>query len=122
VPSGHPGKVSEFGVSAGQGFARLALPGAGAGHPWPCPLPAGWRGVFGEREPLAFIPVEPTVVAEVGVDTALDGPFRRIRHRGRLVRIRLDLHPDDITTGSGETPNGHAGSGAVGPLTQAGHR
>jgi ATP-dependent DNA ligase len=76
----------------------LPFRGPGAGHPWPCPLPAGWTGNFAERQPLAFIPVEPTVVAEVEVDTALDGPFGRRRHRGRLVRIRLDLHPDDITT------------------------
>jgi ATP-dependent DNA ligase len=98
----------------------LAFRGPGAGHPWPCPLPAGWTGNFAERQPLAFIPVEPNVVAEVEVDTALDGPFGRIRHRGRLVRIRLDLEPVDVTTGRAEAWRVHAD--AVGPLAEAGHR
>jgi hypothetical protein len=45
---------------------------------------------------MAFVPVEPTVVAEVQVDTALDGRFGRIRHRCRHVRVRLDLRPSDL--------------------------
>jgi len=77
----------------------LPFRGPGAGHPWPCPLPPAWTGNFADRQPLPFIPVEPAVVAEVEVDTALDGPFGRVRHHGRLVRIRLDLHPNDVTTG-----------------------
>ncbi|GAA2577039.1 hypothetical protein GCM10010435_61490 [Winogradskya consettensis] len=32
-------------------------------------------------QPSAFIPAEPTLIAEVKVDTALDGPFGRFRHR-----------------------------------------
>ncbi|MEV6488189.1 ATP-dependent DNA ligase [Actinoplanes sp. NPDC051633] len=75
----------------------LPFRGPGAGHPWPCPLPPAWAGEFSDRRPLSFIPVEPTLVAEVEVDTALDGAFGRARHRSRLVRIRLDLHPRDTT-------------------------
>jgi ATP-dependent DNA ligase len=86
----------------------LSFRGPGAGHPWPCPLPAGWTGDFAERQPLAFIPVEPTVVAEVEVDTALDGPFGRVRHGGRLVRIRLDLHPHGVTTSRADVHRGQA--------------
>jgi ATP-dependent DNA ligase len=100
----------------------LPFRGPGAGHPWPCPLPAGWTGNFADREPVAFIPVEPTVVAEVEVDTALDGPFGRLRHRGRLVRIRLDLHPNDVATSGPETQDGHAGADPAGPLVQSGSR
>lgn len=75
----------------------LAFQGPGAGHPWPCPLPAAWTGQFGDRSPVRFSPVEPATVVEVEVDTALDGPFGRVRHRARMVRVRLDLEPNSIT-------------------------
>jgi ATP-dependent DNA ligase len=99
----------------------LPFLGSGAGHPWPCPLPAGWTPNFAERQPLAFIPVEPTVVTEVEVDTARDGPFGRLRHRGRLVRIRLDLQPADVTRSGAHTQPGQAVADASGPLADAGH-
>jgi hypothetical protein len=105
---------------AARALRGLPFRGPGAGRPWPCPLPATWTGSFAERQPLAFIPVEPTVVAEVEVDTALDGPFGRVRHRGRLVRIRLDLDAADVATGRAEARREHADP--VGPLTEAGHR
>jgi hypothetical protein len=50
-------------------------------------------------EPVPFTPVEPTVVAEVEVDSALGGPFGRIRHRCRHVRVRLDLHRNHVDGG-----------------------
>jgi ATP-dependent DNA ligase len=75
--------------------ALRGLPFQGAGHPWPCPLPASWSS---GRQPVPFTPVEPTLVAEVEVDTALDGPFGQIRHQCRHVRVRLDLHPRDLAT------------------------
>jgi ATP-dependent DNA ligase len=100
----------------------LPFRGPGAGHPWPCPLPAGWTPDFAERQPLVFIPVEPTVVAEVEVDTALDGPFDRIRHRCRLLRIRHDLQPADVTTGRTEAQRGQIAAEATGPLAGVGHR
>jgi hypothetical protein len=94
--------------------------GPGAGHA--CPLPAAWTGNFAERQPLVSIRAEPTVVAEVEVDTALDGPFGRVRHRGRLVRIRLDLDPDDITTGRSDMQRSDVTVDAAGPLAEAGSR
>jgi hypothetical protein len=100
----------------------LPFRGPGAGHPWPCPLPAAWTGDFAERQAVAFIPVEPTVVAEVEVDAALDGPFGHVRHRGRLVRIRLDLDPADVTTGRVSARRDHAVAGTAGPLAEAEHR
>jgi hypothetical protein len=96
--------------------------GPGAGHPWPCPLPAAWTGNFAERQPGACISVEPTVVAVVEFDTALDGPFGRVRHRGRLVRIRLDLDPADVATGRAEARHNHATTDRAGPLAGAGQR
>jgi hypothetical protein len=92
--------------------------GPGAGHA--CPLPAAWTGNFAERQPLVSIRAEATVVAEVEVDTALDGPVGGLRHRGRLVRIRLDLDPADVTTGRAEARRKHADP--VGLLAEAGHR
>jgi hypothetical protein len=47
---------------------------------------------------VPYTPVEPSLVAEVEVDTALDGPFGHIRHQCRHVRVRLDLHPRDLAT------------------------
>jgi ATP-dependent DNA ligase len=99
----HPVKA-EHRQDLGRALRGLSFRGPGAGHPWPCPLPAAWTADFDDRQLLPFIPVEPTGVAEVEVDTALDGPFGRVRHRGRLVRIRLDLHPDDVTPVHGAAP------------------
>jgi hypothetical protein len=74
----------------------LPSQGDGSGHPWPCPLPAAWSTGLSGPEPLPYTPVEPTVVAEVEADTALDGPFGRIRHRCRHVRLRAELHPSQL--------------------------
>lgn len=114
----HPVKAEDRHDVAGV-LRGLPFRGPGAGHPWPCPLPAAWTGNFAERQPVAFIPVEPTVVAEVEVDTALDGPFGRVRHRGRLVRIRLDLDPEDVTTGSSEAHQGPTVAHAAGSSAEA---
>ncbi|MEV7630594.1 hypothetical protein [Actinoplanes sp. NPDC089786] len=57
---------------------------------------AGWSADLTDRQPLAYVPVEPTLVAEVLADTAADGLSGRLRHRCRTVRIRLDLRPEDI--------------------------
>jgi hypothetical protein len=47
--------------------------------------------------------VEPTVVVEVEQDTAVDGPFGRLRHRCWPVRVRAELHPSQLPL-IGETP------------------
>jgi hypothetical protein len=80
----------------------LPFQGNASGHPWPCPLPAAWSAGLSGTEPLPFTPVEPTLVAEVETDTARDGPHGFIRHRCRYLRLRLDLHPRDITTANPE--------------------
>jgi ATP-dependent DNA ligase len=69
---------------------------SGAGHPWPCPLPAAWVSRFTDRTPLPYLPVEPTLVAEIYTDSATGGPFERPRHRTTLVRVRPELHPRDL--------------------------
>jgi ATP-dependent DNA ligase len=70
--------------------------GAGSGHPWPCPLPAGWSADLADRAPLPYVPVEPLLVVEVDADIARDGPFARLRHSCRFVRARPDLEPNDV--------------------------
>ncbi|OLO25979.1 ATP-dependent DNA ligase [Streptomyces sp. MNU77] len=68
-----------------------ALRSAGAEHPWwGRTFSAGW----GVKEPLAFHPVAPDLVAEVEADTALD--LGRHRHPVRYVRIRDDMTPGDV--------------------------
>jgi ATP-dependent DNA ligase len=89
-------------IAAGQrrdltaALQAVAFQGAGSGHPWPCPLPAAWSTGLSGTQPVPYTPVEPTLVAEVEVDTAVDGPFSRLRHGCRHARIRLDLRSRDI--------------------------
>jgi hypothetical protein len=68
----------------------------GNGHPWPCPLPAAWSIDLADRQPLRYTRVETTVVAEIEVDVATDGPFDRHRHRARRLRRRPDLDIADV--------------------------
>ncbi|WP_316250286.1 ATP-dependent DNA ligase [Micromonospora aurantiaca (nom. illeg.)] len=63
-------------------------------HPWPDPLPAAWSGQFERPEPLRYAQVEPTVVAEIQVDTAYE--HHRWRHRVRYARPRPDLSVYDV--------------------------
>ncbi|NMO57698.1 ATP-dependent DNA ligase [Actinoplanes sp. TBRC 11911] len=74
----------------------MPFSGDANGHPWPCPLPASWAGQLADRLALPYLQVEPTLVAEVETDTAHDGPYERLRHRARLVRIRPDLQTRDV--------------------------
>jgi hypothetical protein len=78
------------------GLQPTMFSGPGSGHPWPCPLPAAWAGHFTDRTPLPYLPVDPTLIAEIETDAATDGPFDRPRHGATLVRIRPDLHPRDL--------------------------
>ncbi len=66
----------------------------GIDHPWPQPLPAGWSGHFQKAEPLTYVQVDPTTVAEVDTDAALDR--HRWRHPVHYVRLRLDLSVYDV--------------------------
>jgi ATP-dependent DNA ligase len=78
------------------GLQPMVFSGPGAGHPWPCPLPAGWAGRFADRTPLLYLPVDPTLIAEIETDAATDEPFGRPRHGAVFVRVRPDLHPRDV--------------------------
>ncbi|WP_238452940.1 ATP-dependent DNA ligase [Micromonospora sp. ATA51] len=73
-------------------------------HSWPDPLPAAWSGQFERPEPLRYAQVEPTVVAEIQVDTAYE--HHRWRHRVRYARPRPDLSVYDVPLilGEGEDP------------------
>ncbi|MEH0821455.1 MULTISPECIES: ATP-dependent DNA ligase [unclassified Micromonospora] len=63
-------------------------------HPWPQPLPASWTGQLERPQPLPYVPVVPTVAAEIDVDTAYE--HHRWRHLVRYRRPRLDLAVTDV--------------------------
>jgi ATP-dependent DNA ligase len=74
--------------------AELAavLTPATADHPWPDRIGTGAFG--GGKLSVPLTRVDPTVVVEISADAALQaGVFR---HPLRFVRIRPDLHPDDV--------------------------
>ena len=59
-------------------------------HAWPERLPAHSWGA----PRTAYTRVRPDLIVEVSADLALDG--LRWRHPARFVRLRADLHPDDL--------------------------
>jgi hypothetical protein len=68
---------------------------AGPWHPWP-PVLAPSR--FGDAGPDEYTRVEPDVVVELAVDSAVDVLRGRPvwRHPARLVRVRAELRADDV--------------------------
>ncbi|MGI5214915.1 ATP-dependent DNA ligase [Plantactinospora sp. CA-290183] len=71
-----------------------AWSGSCEAHPWPQPLPPAWSGHFDRPQPTTYLPVEPVIIVEVSADVAWERG--RWRHPLRLLRIRLDLEPEDI--------------------------
>ncbi|MFG3702205.1 ATP-dependent DNA ligase [Micromonospora sp. NPDC047620] len=69
-------------------------------HPWPEPLPASWSGQLDRPEPLPYVQVEPTVVAEIEADVAFE--HQRWRHRVKAVRARPDMSVYDVPLLLGE--------------------
>ncbi|MEV0715112.1 ATP-dependent DNA ligase [Asanoa sp. NPDC050611] len=63
-------------------------------HPWPQPLPPSWSASWQRPEAQAYVQVEPAVVAELLVDTAIERG--RYRHPVRHVRVRRDLSVYDV--------------------------
>jgi hypothetical protein len=70
-------------------LARVLTPVPAADHPWPTEISSGH---FGGGQ-VAITHVSPMV--EVSADAATQGG--RHRHALRLIRLRSDLSPDDIT-------------------------
>ncbi|MFG1952484.1 ATP-dependent DNA ligase [Micromonospora sp. NPDC048830] len=86
-------------------LSPLTVPSPGAVvHPWPAPLPASWSGQWDQPEPLRYVQVQPTVVVDIGVDTAFERG--RWRHQVRYNRARPDLSPYAVPLllGEGENP------------------
>jgi ATP-dependent DNA ligase len=69
-------------------------------HPWPEPLPASWSGQLDRPEPLSYVQVDPTVVAEIDADVAFERG--RWRHRVRYARHRADMLVYDVPLLLGE--------------------
>jgi ATP-dependent DNA ligase len=68
---------------------------AGSSHPWP---PVLVPSRFGAAAPVAYSRVEPDVVVELVVDSAVDVLRGRPvwRHPARFVRVRPELRPADV--------------------------
>jgi ATP-dependent DNA ligase len=79
----------------------MAFQGNAADHPWPMPLPAAWSLNFANRQPLHYLQVEPTVVAEIEADLAT-GTAGQQRHPARHLRTRPDLLPQHLPLFSAE--------------------
>ncbi len=93
------GRSTPLRPDAARGLAERLRP-AGPGHPW-----EGVRFTtsWGSRTPLDVVLVEPELVAEITVDTALErGAWR---HPVRFARLRLDVAVPDVPPfGAGAEP------------------
>jgi ATP-dependent DNA ligase len=77
--------------------AFLRLP-AGA-HPWPAEIPFGRVGAWAGKRRLPVTRVRPSLVVEIDADAAYE--YGHFRHLTRLIRVRPDLHPDDLSPQDG---------------------
>ncbi|TFV48893.1 ATP-dependent DNA ligase [Blastococcus sp. TF02A-35] len=85
------GRTSPLSPQQSAELAAVLRP-AGDHHPWPERIGTGRFG--GGRLSVPLTRVEPTAVVEVSADAALQaGVFR---HPLRFVRVRPDLHPEDL--------------------------
>ena len=86
------GRTAVLNPAQSRELAAVLEPAA-ADHPWPDEIGnARWAKTGASRVPLTK--VDPTVVAEVSADAALQAGAWR--HPLRYVRIRAELHPDDV--------------------------
>ncbi len=89
------GRTSPLTPAQAAGLAAVLRP-AGGDHPWPDRIGTGRFG--GGRLSVPLVRVVPDVVVEVSADAALQaGVFR---HPLRYLRIRSDLHPEDLPPSS----------------------
>ncbi|MBB3086381.1 ATP-dependent DNA ligase [Geodermatophilus sabuli] len=85
------GRTSPLSPTSAAELAAVLRP-AGDDHPWPERIGTGRFG--GGRLSVPLTRVHPDVVVEVSADAALQaGVFR---HPLRFVRVRADLHPEDV--------------------------
>jgi hypothetical protein len=94
------GRTTELSPTASAAVASVLQPYMGAGHPWPGVLPSTRWGRPGP--PTAYTQVQPSVVVELIVDTAVEQ--YRWRHPGRFVRLRPDLHVHDLAPSPTQEP------------------
>lgn len=87
------GRSTPLKTREGRELARWLQPPKGQ-HPWPAIVKGTALDRFNrDKEPVALTLVEPVVV-EVSADTAWSG--RSFRHPLRILRVRPELHPDDV--------------------------
>jgi ATP-dependent DNA ligase len=89
------GRSTVLSAEASRSLGKHLHPPAG-NHPWPEEIPASLLDRFTrDREPVHLTLVEPVVV-EVSADVAWSG--RAFRHPLRMLRVRPELHPDEISS------------------------
>jgi ATP-dependent DNA ligase len=69
-------------------------------HPWPQQIPSSRFGQV-PAQPVDHTPTEPLLVVEVDADVCWEQ--NRWRHATAYRRIRLDLHPEDLTRRAAES-------------------
>lgn len=88
------GRTTPLRGIARRDLGRQITPASGQ-HPWPTVVPASAVHGFGTgREPVTLTLIEP-VAMEVSADVAWSG--RSFRHALRFVRVRPELHPDEVS-------------------------
>lgn len=86
------GRTTRLGRDQARAVAEALTP-AGCGHPW---TGRTFASRWGRTPPSAAVSlVEPTLVAEVSADVALE-PGGGWRHLVRFQRLRLDMRPDQV--------------------------
>jgi hypothetical protein len=89
------GRTVPLSPLAARELARVLTAADPDDHPWPAVVSSATVNGFGaNREPVTLTRVQPLVV-EVSADVAWSG--RSFRHPLRYVRVRPELHPDEVS-------------------------
>jgi ATP-dependent DNA ligase len=99
------GRTTALSPTASAAVAAAIRPQLGLRHPWPEVLPSTRWGRPGP--PTTYTQIQPSVVVELTVDTAVEQ--HRWRHPARFLRVRPDLHVDDLQPDSASAPPAAAG-------------
>ena len=87
-------------AAASTAVAAAIRPQLGLRHPWPEVLPSTRWGRPGP--PTTYTQIQPSVVVELTVDTAVEQHLWR--HPARFLRVRPDLHVNDLKPDTAPTP------------------
>ncbi|KRF04358.1 ATP-dependent DNA ligase [Arthrobacter sp. Soil782] len=89
------GRTSPLKATASKSLGRLLSPPAGD-HPWPNEVRSTAIDRFNSTEPTTQLTLVEPIIVEVSADTAFSG--RTFRHPLRFLRVRPELHPDEVSS------------------------